>query len=123
MNNDSSAIYAQAMEELKLGTYDLGVYGKALCECDGNESVAKARYIKARVAQIKAQLKEEHRRREADEHRLRLAAWNNNRYYIRRRSSSSSSDADDAKKTARHTSTVRVPENNLVNMIVKWVSF
>jgi hypothetical protein len=121
MNNDSSAIYAQAMEELKLGTYDLGVYGRALCECDGNESVAKARYIKARVAQIKAQQKEEHRRREADEHRLRLAAWNNNRFYIRRRSSSSA--ADDAKKTTRHSSTVRVPENNLVNMIVKWVSF
>ncbi len=122
MNKDSSAIYAQAMEELKKGTYDLGIYGRVLCECDGNESVAKARYIKARVAQINAQTKEAHRRQEADEHRLRLAAWNNNRYHIRRRSSSNSA-ADDAKKTSRHTSTVRVPENNLVNMIVKWVSF
>ena len=104
MNDDSSALYAQAMEELKLGTYDLGVYGRALCECDGNESVAKARYIKARVAQIKAQQKEEQRRREADEHRLRLAAWNNNRFYIRRRSSSSSSAADDATTQQGHAS-------------------
>jgi hypothetical protein len=121
MNKDSSALYAQALEELKLGTYDLGIYGKVLCECDGNESVAKARYIKARVEQLNNKLKEERRHREADEHRLRLAAWNNNRFYIRRRSYSS--NGEEAKKTPRHTSSVRVPENNLVNMIVKWVSF
>lgn len=122
MNTTGSELYAQAMEELRKGTYDLGIYGKVLCDCDGNESVAKARYIKARVEQLTKQLHESARVKDAEDHRLRLAAWNNNRFYVRRRSSSS---ADAAKKehTPRHTSSVRLPENNLVNMIVKWVSF
>jgi hypothetical protein len=120
MKNDSSALYAQAMEELNLGTYDLGVYGKALCESDGNEAMTKARYIKARVAQLKVMLEDQQRTREADEHRLRLAAWNNNRYRIRRRSSNPPFDVE--KSDAHSTTIVRVPRNSLVNLIVKWVS-
>ena len=46
------ALYAQVMDELEQGSRDKGLWGKALADCEGDETKANAKYIKLRVVAL-----------------------------------------------------------------------
>lgn len=48
----TESIYAQALHELEGGNRNDGLWAKCFAEADGSEHIAKAQYIKIRVAQI-----------------------------------------------------------------------
>lgn len=50
--SDEEAIYEQAAQELESHTLKKGLWAKAIAEADGNENIARARYIKTRSQQL-----------------------------------------------------------------------
>jgi hypothetical protein len=48
-------LYSQAAEEVASGQIRQGLWAKALAEADGDESAAKGRYLKLRVAIMRAE--------------------------------------------------------------------
>lgn len=52
---DEEALYATVAQEITNQTISSGLYTKALAECNGDENLAKAKYIKMRVSMIKSE--------------------------------------------------------------------
>ncbi|CAM3097964.1 hypothetical protein [Rariglobus hedericola] len=125
MNDSILPVYAQAVDELTLQTYDRGLYGKALCDAEGDESRARSYYIKARVAHLNQQLAQQQRNLETQQHLQRIAAWNGNRIRVRRRRTS-----DHAPKPAitfwkggQSSFSIHRACDPLVNLFLKWTTF
>jgi hypothetical protein len=116
--NPTLSIYAQAVDELNQHTYDRGLYGKALCDCSGNESQARATYIKSRVEQIQKLNTEDRAARTVTENRQRIANWNGNRFTVRRRSSGPKGESIEY----AFPRSFRSSYSSLVKMMVKWAS-
>ena len=51
--NREEELYADAAAELEGGDRDKGLWAKCFAECDGDENKAKARYIQAKVSQLR----------------------------------------------------------------------
>jgi hypothetical protein len=120
-------IYAQAVDELNLQTYDRGLYGKALCDANGEESLARVYYIRARVAHIirtnkgleaetvSKQIKVSHAVTDPNVSRVRVR---------RRRSSNSEEDSTDIAKDPAKSSMFRVRRSydSMVNLFARWTA-
>lgn len=52
-NENDQHLYAIAAKEIENGTLDKGLWAKCFSESDGEDNVAKAKYMKARVAAVK----------------------------------------------------------------------
>lgn len=118
-------IYAQAVDELNLQTYDRGLYGKALCDANGEESLARVYYIRARVAHIvKANkgLTNEIISKLKVSHTVDSQV---SRYRVRRRrSSTSDEDSTDIAVEPSSNSSFRFRRSydSMVNLFVRWTA-
>ena len=118
-------IYAQAVDELNLQTYDRGLYGKALCDANGEESLARVYYIRARVAHIiktnKMLGKEvgiEKKPSHAEEPQV-------SRFRVRRRRSSTSSEemsGTPLESVSQSPFRFRRSYDSMVNLFVRWTA-
>lgn len=52
---DEELLFSQAAHEIASGAISTGLYAKAVAECNGNEQLARARYIHLRVEMMKSE--------------------------------------------------------------------
>ena len=118
-------IYAQAVEELNLQTYDRGLYGKALCDANGEESAARVYYIRARVASI---VKINKGLGKESVSKLMVSNGSDShisRFRVRRRRSSTldENSGNETPKLANNSSLrFRRSYDSMVNLFVRWTS-
>lgn len=119
-------LYAQAVDELNLQTYDRGLYGKALCDANGDESLARVYYIRTRVAHIIKANKRMGIPMKAADHSL---AAQPPRFRVRRRRSETTAEetvpATSESSSFEHShSTFRFRRSysSMVNLFVRWTS-
>lgn len=118
-------IYAQAVDELNLQTYDRGLYGKALCDANGEESLARVYYIRARVAHIIKTNKNLENETAGKLKVVRSADSNLSHFRVRRRRSSTSCEdsADTATETVSNSGfRFRRSYDSMVNLFVRWTA-
>jgi hypothetical protein len=119
-------IYAQAVDELNLQTYDRGLYGKALCDANGEESLARVYYIRARVAHIIRTNKGLEAETVSKQIKVSHTVDSNvSRVRVRRRRSSTSEgdSADIAAEPASNSSfRFRRSYDSMVNLFVRWTA-
>lgn len=72
---DDKVFYQQVADEISSGTIDRAAWTKAFAEADGNESVTKARYVKARVAELRAADKATRKAQRPRARKWMLARW------------------------------------------------
>jgi len=125
MKETTLPIYAQAVDELNLQTYDRGLYGKALCDANGEESLARVYYIRARVASILKTNKVLEKETEVQKNKGHLGDAHVNRFRVRRRRSATSRDEMSEaplESTNRPTFRFRRSYDSMVNLFVRWTA-
>lgn len=117
-------LYAQAVEELNLQTYDRGLYGKALCDASGDEAKARFFYIKARVAYIQKTLNKVEKALAQTQQLQPSSDTNPSRLRVRRRSSvtAPSEESFTPLESIRSTFRFRRSYDSMVNLFVRWTA-
>ena len=119
-------IYAQAVDELNLQTYDRGLYGKALCDANGEESLARVYYIRARVAHIIKTNKMLGKNVDSQQRPSHAVDSQVNRFRVRRRRSSTSSEEEMSgaplESGSQSPFRFRRSYDSMVNLFVRWTA-
>ncbi len=118
-------IYAQAVDELNLQTYDRGLYGKALCDANGEESLARVYYIRSRVADILKTNKVLESEIDSQQNTSHVIDPHVNRFRVRRRRSSTSTEEMSGQSLESESHSpfrFRRSYDSMVNLFVRWTA-